>query len=226
MTNTLKSALIAGIAFAGMAGATPAAAQINGIATSNPAVAIASAKARGDAYRQINQTYAAQIQQIQTLQSEINNLQVSLDTNGDKQISQQEAQANPNVVQQIQQKEQQANTATQPIAMAQYYVIEQLLNDYGNARDQVIGAKGISLMLAPDAIQYGMDRADVTNEIADAINTRMPSVTIAVPAGWQPRRATVQMQQAVEQIIILAAARQQAAQQQAGQQPAQQPQGR
>ncbi len=219
MKKLLKPVLAASIAAATLAVpmATPASAQVNGIATSNPTAVILRAAARAAGYSAIQTTYAAQIQQINQLNTELTTLQRSLDTNGDQQLTDAEIQANPTVVQQIQAKEVQVQTTSEPIAMAQYYVIEQLLNDYANARNQVIQNKSISLMISPDALQYGPDGIDVTNDIIAAVDARLPTVATAVPAGWQPRRDTVQMHQAVQQILVVAA--QQAAARQA-QQPA------
>ena len=224
-----KSAMVAGLtlsAFAAPVAVSPAVAQVNGIATSNPTMVMVRSTARSAAYQQINQTYAANIQQIRQLETELQPLRQSLDTNQDGQLSQQEIQANPGVVQQIQQKEQQIATNTQPIALAQYFVIDQLIKDYDNARNQVVASKGITLMLAPDAIQYAAnpDAVDVTDDITNTLNTRLPAVSTAVPAGWQPTRAAAQMQQAVEQLLILAVAQAQQRAAQSQQQPA--PQGR
>lgn len=207
MKNLLKPVLAASIAAAAISAplATPAAAQVNGIATSNPTAVVLRAAARNAGYSAIQTTYAAQIQQINQLNTEITTLQRSLDTNGDQELTEAEVQANPGVVQQIQTKEQQVQTVSQPIALAQYYVIEQLLNDYTNARNQVIQNKSITLMLAPEAIQYGPDSVDVTNDIIAVVDTRLPTVATTAPAGWQPRRETVQMHQAVQQILVVAA---------------------
>ncbi|WFL77471.1 OmpH family outer membrane protein [Altererythrobacter arenosus] len=216
MKNLFKPALAAGVALATAATAMPATAQVSGIATSNPTMVILRAAARNAAYQQINTTYATQIQQVNQLNTEINNLQLSLDTDKNGQLTEAEVNANPGVVQQIQTKEQQATTASQPIAMAQYYVIEQLLNDYINARNEVVGAKKISLMLAPEAIQYAPNSVDVTEDIVKAMDKRLPTVSTAVPANWQPRRQTAEMHQAIQQIMVVAA--QQAAARQAAQQ--------
>jgi len=227
MKNLLKPVLAASIAAATLAVpmAAPASAQVNGIATSNSTAVILRAAARAAGYSAIQTTYAAQIQQINQINTEIGTLQLSLDTNSDQQLSDAEIQANPTVVQQIQAKEAQIQTISEPIALAQYYVIEQLLNDYGNARELVIQDKSISLMISPDALQYAPEGFDVTGDIIAAVDARLPNVATAVPAGWQPRRETVQMHQAVQQILVIAA--QQAAVRQA-QQPAAQaaPSGR
>lgn len=231
MKTLFKPALAAGVAMAAatVAISAPASAQVNGFATSNPTMAIVRAAARTAAYQQINTTYATQIQQVQQLQTEINNLQVSLDTDKNGQLTEAEVTANPGVVQQIQTKEQQAATASQPIAMAQYYVIEQLLNDYVNARNQVVQANSISIMLAPEAIQYAPNEIDVTDKLVAAIDQRLPNVATAVPANWQPRRQTVEMHAAIQQILVVAAqqaAARQAASAQQQQQNTQAPSGR
>ena len=218
-----KALATASIAATGMM-AVPAAAQVNGIATASPEAVIVRAQARQAAYTQISQTYATQIQQVNTLRQEIAQQQQSLDTNNDGQLTEAEVNANPAVVQQIQQKEQQASTLTQPIAMAQTYALQQLIDNYNAARDQVIQQKSIQLLLNPDAIQYGPDSINVTGDIVAALNQRMPSVQTTPPANWQPRRDTLQLHQTVQQ-VLLAAAQQQAASQQA-QQQSQQPTGR
>jgi Skp family chaperone for outer membrane proteins len=227
MTKFFKPAL-AGLAMAAAATAVPApaGAQVNGIATSNPTIALVRAAARTAAYQQINTTYAAQIQQVNQLQTEINNLQVSLDTDKNGQLTEAEINANPSVVQQIQTKEQQAQTASEPIIMAQYYALEQLLNDYNNARNQVVQQKNISLMLTPDSVQYAQQGFDVTDAIVAAIDQRLPTVGTTVPANWQPRRQTVELHQAIQQILMVASAQAAARQQQQQQQNQQAPSGR
>lgn len=194
-------------------------AQVNGIATADPAVVIAGAKARDAGYRQINETYSAQIAQIRQMEGDLNTIKQQLDKNGDKQVDQQEYDSNPNLVQQMEAKQKQLSQTSEPIALAQYYVVEQLINDYNNARDQVVSKKKISIILQPDAIQYAPDEIDVTADLIQAVDSRLPTVSTAVPQGWQPRRETVQTHQAIQQILMMAAAQQQAAaraQQQSG----------
>ena len=221
MTKTFK--LIAAGAFATVAFASvPATAQVAGIATTSPEIVIARSSARNTAYQQIGTTYAAQIKQIGTVRQEIQTLQKSMDTNNDNQLSDAEVKAKPAVVTQIQQKEQQVNTIAMPITIAQTYALDQIAREYDAARLQVINAKKIQIMLAPDAIQYAPPAIDVTNDIVTALNARKPSVTTAVPAGWQPNREILQLQQAVQQILV-AAAQQQAASVQQAQPAAQQP---
>ncbi|WP_370188920.1 OmpH family outer membrane protein [Qipengyuania sp.] len=218
--KTIAAAALAGTA----AIATPAAAQVAGIATSSPEAVLFGSKARIEAYRQIDTQYATQISQLRTLRQEMQTLQQSLDTDKNGQLTQAEAQANPAVVQQIQQKEQQLGQVSQPIVLAQTYVLEQLINDYQNVQQQVVQQKKIQLLLNPDAIQWAPAAVNVTNDLVAVLDQRVPSVQITPPAGWRPRQESLAAQQTVSQ-ILLGVAQQQAAQQ-AAQQPAQQPTGR
>lgn len=226
MTNFTK--LLAGTALAAATFvAAPVAAQVNGMATASPEAVIVRSAARIAAYQTIDQTYATQIAQIRTLRQEINTGQQALDTNKDGQLTEQEVQAGQAAVAQLQQKDEQATQLTAPIALAQYYAIEQIINDYGNAQTQVLQQKKIQLLIAPDAVQFAPENFNVTNDILKALDTRLPTVSTTPPAGWQPRRGTVETHQTVQQVLIAAAQQQQAAaaaQQGQPQQPA--PQGR
>ena len=221
-TKTIAAAALTGTA----AIATPAAAQVAGIATSSPEAVIVRSQARIAAYQQIDQQFAAQIGQIRTLRQEMQTLQQSLDTDSNGQLSQAELQANPGVVQQIQQKEQQLGQASQPIVLAQTYAIEQLINDYQNVRQQVVQQKNIQLLLTPDAIQWAPEAVNVTDDLVALLDQRVPTVQITPPEGWRPRQDSLAAQQTVSQ-VLMNVAQQQAAQQQAQQQqPAAQPAGR
>ena len=225
MNTKTKIATAAALAVA--AASSPATAQVAGIATSSPEAVIVRAQARINGYQQIEQQYAAQIQQVRTLRQEMNTLQQSLDTNKDGQLSQQEVDANKNVVTQIQTKEQTVAQVSQPIVLAQTYVIEQLINDYNNAQQVVVNQKKINLLLTPDAIQWAPDAVNVTTDIVNALNQRMPSVQITPPAGWRPRQESLSTQQTVGQILLGVAQQQAAAQaQQAQTTQQQQPTGR
>jgi Skp family chaperone for outer membrane proteins len=219
MKTLIQTLGFAAIAAAGLA-SVPASAQVNGIATSSPEAVIVRSQARINAYQQISQTYATQLTQINTVRQEINTQQLALDTNNDGQLTEAEVNANPGAVQQIQQKEQQVQQLSQPLVLAQTYVIEQLINDYSNARDVVIQAKNIQLMITPDALQYAPEGVNVTSDIVAALNQRLPAVAAVPPAGWQPRRDSLQTHQTVQQILVAAAQQQAAQQAQQGQAPA------
>ncbi|QPC99701.1 OmpH family outer membrane protein [Qipengyuania soli] len=225
MNTKIKLAAGAVLAAAAVA-ATPASAQVAGIATSSPEAVIVRAQARITAYQQIEQQYAAQIAQIRTLRQEMATLQQTLDTNKDGQLSQQEATANKTAVDQLQAKEQTIAQTTQPIVLAQTYAIEQLINDYANVQQQVVNDKKIQIMLTPDAIQWAPDSVNVTDALVAVINKRMPSVQITPPAGWRPRQESLATQQTVAQILVGVAQQQAAAAQQNQQPQQQQPTGR
>ena len=230
MKSVLKISLAASLAAAGMAVAvTPAAAQVNGIATATPEGVIFGATARIEAYRAIDTQYATQLQQIATLRGEIRTLSQGLDTNGDGTVTQQESDAQPSVMTQIEQKQTQIETIEVPIALAQLYVIQQLLERYGAAQATVVQQKGIQLMLTPDSIAYGYERADVSQDIVNALNAAVPTVSTTPPQGFRPARESISVHGSVNQLRLLAAAQVRAQQQQQGgtQQPApQQPSGR
>ncbi len=209
--------------------AAPAMAQVSGsIATADPVRAIAASSARQTAYQQISQTYAAQLQSITAQRQQATTLRQQLDTNGDGQVSDQEgaaaqAASNP-VIGQLQTLQTQINTAEQPIVLAQLYALEQITQQYDAAQRQVVTSRKIGVILTPEAFVYAPDAANVTGMISDQLNKQVPSVTTAVPAGWQPSRQTVALHQQIQEILVYAALAQQQQQQQ--QQPAQQPSGR
>ena len=198
----VKATLAIGAALGATFAAVPAVAQVNGIATSNPDAVILNSQARIDAYRQISETYASQIQQVATARQEVATLQQSLDTNSDGELTVAEQQANPTVMAQIEQKQQQIATLYRPIALAQTYAIEQLLLDYANARNQVVQQKNIQMLLSPDVIQFAPETADVTGDIVDALDQRMPSVQAVPPQDWQPSQQSFAMQQRMQQILL------------------------
>jgi Skp family chaperone for outer membrane proteins len=207
--------------------AVPAAAQVNGIGVTEPAIAIAGSAALQAAYTQIGTTYAAQRTQLEQLQQQRDTLVRQFDTNNDGQLSdaeQQAAQANTTAVQQLQTLDQTIQQTQAPIQLARVYVIEQIAMQYGAAVQQVVTANNISLIVNPSTVVYAAEAVDVTDEIVARLNTLVPTVSSTVPAGWQPQRQSVQLYQEVQN-MLLTAAQQQAAQQQAA--PAQAPvQGR
>jgi Skp family chaperone for outer membrane proteins len=198
---------------AGMA--VPAAAQVNGVGVTEPAIAIAGSQALQTAYQQIGTTYAAQRTQLEQLQQQRAGLIRQFDTNNDGQLSQEEqtaAQANTAVIQQVNGLDQQINTIQQPITLARVYAIEQIAMQYGNAVQQVVTANNVSLIVTPASVVYAAEAADVTDEIVARLNALVPTVSTSAPAGWQPQRQSVQLYQEVQQMLLTAAAQQQAQQ--------------
>src|SRR5690606_5110820 len=206
----------------------PAAAQVNGVAVADPAVAVAGSQALQAAYQQIATTFAAQRTQLEQLQQQRSEAVRQFDTDGDGQLSQEEqtaAQANTTVMQQVQGLEHQIKAAQQPITRARVYVIEQLAQQLSPAVQQVVQANNVQLILNPNSALYIGDSADVTDEIIAQLNQLAPTVSSAAPEGWQPQQQSVQLYQQVSEILLTVALQQQAQAQQGqqGQPQAQQP---
>ena len=203
--------------------AMPAAAQVNGIAVADPAIAVAGSQALQTAYAQIGTTFQAQRTQLDQLQQQRATAIRQFDTNGDGQLSEAEqtaAQANAAVIQQVQGIDQQINTIQQPITLARVFVIEQIAQQLSPAVEQVVQANGIQMILNPASTLYVTDAADVTAKIITQLNQLAPAVSTAAPQGWQPQQGSVQLYQQVSEILMTVAMQQQQQQQAAGQQPA------
>jgi Skp family chaperone for outer membrane proteins len=212
-----KPALAAALIAAAAAAAVPAAAQVNGMATADTAVAVAGTTALQTGYQQIATQYEAQRQTLDQRQQQRNQLVQQLDTNGDGQLDEAEANAAPEAtVQQVQALDQEIQTIQAPIQLARLYVVSQVAQQYGAAVQQVITDRSIQIMISPEAIIYAPDEANVTQAITDSLNTRVPSVTTTVPEGWQPTQATVNLFQQIQQLLVLSAMQQQQAAQQPG----------
>jgi Skp family chaperone for outer membrane proteins len=189
--------------------AVPAAAQVSGIATAQTAVAIARSKALGTAYQQIGAQNASAVQQVQTKRQEINNINVQLDTNKDKELTQAELDAavkakNP-LLAQLDAKQQEINTLQEPIILAQLYAVEQVALKYDAAQQAVIAAKKISVILTPDAFVWAPEAVDVTPAITAELDKAIPAAAITPPAGWRPSRPVGALYQQIQQLFNNAA---------------------
>ena len=199
--------------------AVPAAAQVNGIGVADPAIAVAGSQALQTAYNQIGTTFQAQRTQLEQLQQQRAGLIRQFDTDNDGQLSQEEqtaAQANTAVIQQVNGLDQQINTIQQPITLARVYVIEQLAQQLSPAVQAVVQANNVQLLLNPSAALYMADPVEMTDEIMAQLNQTVPTVSTAVPQGWQPQQQSVNLFQQVQEILLTVAQQQQqaAAQQQ------------
>ena len=196
--------------------ALPAAAQVNGVAVTDPAIAIAGSQALQAGYTQIGTTFQAQRTQLEQLQQQRETLLRQFDTDGNGQLSeaeQQAAQANTAAIQQLQGLDQQVNTIQQPITQARVYVVEQLLMQYSAALQQVVTQNNVQLVLNPAGAVWMNDAVDITQKISAALNQLVPTVSTTVPQGWQPQRQSVALFQEVQEILVAASAQQQAQQQ-------------
>lgn len=174
--------------------ASTAQAQVNGVAVADPQGAIAGSKAWTTARGQIETTYKAQLDQAearrQAIAKELQPLVAAFQTAqrapGANQASlQTQAQA-------IQAKETAGNQElarlTSPAQRAQQYVIEQIQAKLGDAVTNAVKAKNVSLLLRPDAALFAQPTADITSAVTAELDRLVPSVSTAVPAGWQPNQ--------------------------------------
>ena len=214
------------ITAAPLAFGTVATAQVSGIATVNPTIAIAKTKAFSAAYSQIGTQYKANFDQIDARNKTLNGLRAQLDTNNDKQVDQEEldaaVKAKSPVLKSMETEETEIQKLQTPAIKAQMFAIENIFKEYSNAQQQVVADKKIGVILSPDAFIYAPPQTDVTDAITAVLDTRVPTVAITPPADWQPQRSTVSLHQQIQQ-LLMASARNQAAQQQP---PAAQPASR
>jgi Skp family chaperone for outer membrane proteins len=182
-------------------------AQVAGIAEVDTTAAIFSTKALASVYQQAETTYGSVMQLVQQRATEVSTMQQQLykqyDANGDKQLDDAEkakmdAATNP-LKGQIQAKAEEANKLMEPVHRARIYGIEQIAMKYQPAQQQVVTAKKIQIVLAPDAIIYRPDAANITPAVTAAIDTLLPTVSIAAPADWRPQQDAVALYEQFEQ---------------------------
>jgi Skp family chaperone for outer membrane proteins len=204
--------------------AAPASAQVNGIGVADPAVVIATSQALRNAYTQISTTFQAQRTQLEQLDQQRTALIKKFDTNNDGQISEAErtaAQAENNPTRkQLETLDQQINQVQTPITQARAYVVEQIAQQLNASVQQVVSQGKVQMILSPGQVLYMAPAADITDEIAGPLNTRLPQVSITPPANWQPAQQTVELFQDVQQVLLAAAVQQQQAAANQAQQPA------
>ncbi|MDX1703816.1 MAG: OmpH family outer membrane protein [Altererythrobacter ishigakiensis] len=198
--------------------AAPLAAQVQGnIATVNVPAVVINTTAFATAYQQIATTYKPQIDTIEARQQESQTLLQQLDTNNDNQLDEAEQQAAQNTpqAQRLQAIDQEVAALSNQVEAARVYAIQQILAQYGASLEQVVQQQQIQLVLSPDAIAYAQPAANISQQVTTALNTRVPSVGIVPPQGWQPSRNAVAVYQQIQQVLATAQAIQ--AQQQAAQ---------
>ena len=224
LTKTIAAATLAGAAVA----ATPAAAQVSGnIAVADAPTTIAFSNAMNTALQQVATTYQSQATQIQQKSDQRETLLKPFDTDNDGQLNQTERQTLQNSPQaaQVQTVDRELAQLSNQIDAARVYATEQVMGQYSTALQTVITQNNIQVVLSPDTLVWSNQAANINQKVLDAMNAAPVAVQITPPQGWQPAQQSVAVYQQVQQIRLIAAARQQQAQQQAQQQPAQ-PSGR
>ena len=179
----------------------PAIAQAKGVGVADVRVAAARSNAFRTASQQIETTYKAQIDQPQsrgqTLQAEINVLIAKYNEEAKKTPQNQAAlQAAAKAVQDKRQAAQaELGQIGAPVDLAIAYVEDQISVRMNEAIKAAMTAKKIDLLLNPDAVLARENNVDITDAVVTELNRILPSVSIAVPAGYQPGQLVQQRNQ-------------------------------
>jgi len=221
MTILGKYLAPAGVALLALA-ALPAQAQVEGrMATVDISGTIIGTTAFQNAYTEVNRTYSQQNELRRTKAQERQTLLATFDTNGDKQVDDNELAAKQGSADmtKLQTLEQEIQALSNQIDSARIYAIEQIITQYPAALQQVTTSQQIKMIIDPGSILYAPPEADITQQVVTALNAKVATATVVPPAGWQPSREGVQIFQEIQQ-RLMAAAQQQAQQQQQQQQGA------
>ncbi|MFM2410011.1 MAG: hypothetical protein RL481_839 [Pseudomonadota bacterium] len=235
-----KSVVGALLAASAMAVVAPAAqAQVAGIGTADEVSVIMSSNAFKTGFQQINTTFGANLNLIDTRSQEIQTLQQQLatkfDANKDQQLSPEEQQkmqvSNDPIIAQIKAKEEEMQTLELPIRAAQIFVIDTLDKNYQQAIKDVAATKKVNIVLSPDAVLWvaSPDALNLNQALTTRVDQLTPTVNTTPPDPFNTSRRVLaiyeQVQQVQQQRVMAAirqAQQQQAQQQQQGaQQPAQ-----
>lgn len=221
MTRLATILASTGLALAAAAGAIPAQAQVQGnIASADVPGAVIGTSAFQNAYKQVETSYAQQIDLIRTRAQERQTLLAKYDKNGDKQVdeSEQDAMRKSADAPKLASLEQEIQQISNQIDSGRVYAIEQILVQAGPALEEVVKAKQIKVVLEPGSMLYAPPEIDITKDIVASLNTKVPAVQVVPPAGWQPSQEGVQIFQQITQRLQLAQLIQQRQAQQAQQQ--------
>lgn len=179
----------------------PAIAQAKGAAVADVRVAAARSNAFQTASTQIETTYKAQIDQQQsrgqTLQAEINVLIAKY--NEESKKTPQNPAALQAAAKAVQDKRQAAQTELgqigAPVDLAIAYVEDQISVRMNEAIKAAMTAKKVDLLINPEAVIARENNVDITDAVVAELNRILPTVSTAVPAGYQPGQLVQQRNQ-------------------------------
>lgn len=179
----------------------PAIAQAKAVAVADVRTAAARSNAFTVASQQIETTYKAQIDQQQsrgqTLQAEINVLIAKYNEEAKKTPQNQAAlQA---AAKAVQDKRQSAQTELgrigAPVDLAIAYVEDQISVRMNEAIKGAMTARKVDLLINPEAVLARENNVDITDAVVAELNRILPTVSTAVPAGYQPGQLVQQRNQ-------------------------------
>lgn len=178
---------------AGAQGAAPRAQLLPGIGTADLEAAVANTNAYRAAAQQRQSVYKPTFDAAQTraqqYDAQIKPLadQLQADVNAKKPDAQLQTQAL--AIQKLRnQGETEIKQMLAPIELSEAYVLEQISDKLPQAVQNVLGRRGISLLLAPDSVLVAAPQYDLTQAIVAELNVLVPTAQLTPPTGWQPRR--------------------------------------
>ena len=172
--------------------AAPVLAQAKSVAVADVEAAVRESSAMTTAGQQIQTTYKAQIDQYNsratTLQAEVDVLTAKLREEAGKPTPNQTTlQAlNKERTEKTQAAQRELGQIEQPYVLAASYAQEQVQLRLRDAVKATVAAKRVDLLLTPDAVLDRADSVDITSTLVTELNRIVPSVSIAVPQGYQP----------------------------------------
>ena len=172
--------------------AAPVLAQAKSVAVADVEAAVRESSAMTTAGQQIQTTYKAQIDQYNsratTLQAEVDVLTAKLREEAGKPTPNQTTlQAlNKERTEKTQAAQRELGQIEQPYVLAASYAQEQVQLRLRDAVKATVAAKRVDLLLTPDAVLDRADSVDITSALVTELNRIVPSVSIAVPQGYQP----------------------------------------
>ena len=191
---------------AALAFATPAQAQVAGIAQANPIIAMGKSQIFRAIDDQVRTMFKANLDQAASKERARQQLLSQLDKNNDHNVDQEELDAataakNP-AIPQIAQLENEMNTLNEPASRAEAYAVEQsLVKAYNTAVQKVVADRKISVVLNPSSLVYAPESSDVTDEIiAEMDKSARPAVT-APPSTWSTPRDLPGLLQQLQQVL-------------------------
>ncbi len=188
--------------------AMPAHAQVEGrLATVDTTRTIIATTAFQTAYQQVETTYADQIATGRTKSQESQTLLAKFDKNSDTQLDEAEQAAmrkSPDFTK-LQTLEQEILGLKNQIDGARIYVLEQIIQQYGSALQDVTTAEKIKIVLEPSGVLFSTPETDISQKVVNALNARVPAVGVVPPVGWQKSLQGEQIYKQVQQFLLYAA---------------------
>lgn len=179
----------------------PAIAQAKGVGVADVRVAAARSNAFTVASGQIETTYKAQIDQQQsrgqTLQAEVNVLIAKYNEEIKKTPRNETAVAAAGKAVQDKQRAAQAELGQigAPVDLAIAYVEDQISIRMNEAIKAAMTAKKVDLLVNPEAVIARENNVDITDAVVAELNRILPTVSTAVPAGYQAGQLVQQRNQ-------------------------------